>query len=134
MTVKVMLLLVSMLATSCGDRTDVTPTTRSNFIRLDGAGPLPGGSPPTFSDRIDIVDGNGVYAANRGGKIIRIPFDLDSRRVDPLRGHMMVPVGETSAGVIVLIDEYATVPTSAGRCKDGTETFVRVFRSREHAS
>ncbi len=50
---------------------------------------------------------------------------------------MMVPVGETSAGVIVLIDDYATVPTSTGRCKDGTETFVRIFslpRARQLAT
>lgn len=105
---------------------DQAPTVRDAVVRLDGAAPLPDGGAATFSDRIDVASGRGVYTANRGGALTKIAFAIDQKRVDPARGHMFAPVGETADGIVVLVDDYAT-RADAGRCIDGTETFVRVF-------
>jgi hypothetical protein len=134
---KVMLATALIMLAGC-DGHDNTAKSAGGVTRLDGAGPLPDGAAPTFSDRIDVAEGRGIFIANRGGKLTRIPFNLDFTRVDPARGHMVAPVGATEAGVVVMIDDYATkASANAPRCEEGTETFVRVFSlplARELAS
>jgi|GEM_PF-5070620 len=116
------------LLTGCGQATTDIPAAGGTdaAVRLDGAAALPDGTAAQFSDRIDVAKGRGIYTANRGGALTRIEFPLDEKRIDPARGHMFAPVGESADGIVVLVDEYGT-RTNDGHCANGTETFVRVF-------
>lgn len=118
-----------LILASCGDREPkVTQLGGADeVLRLDGAGPLPDGSPATFADKVEMKDGRGLYTANRGGRLTSIPFDLPLDRVAPERGHLMTPLGETDEGVVVITDVYATKDALNGRCGKGVETFVRVM-------
>ncbi len=116
------------LMTGCGQAKTDSPAAGGTdaAVRHDGATALLDGTAAQFSDRIDVAKGRGIYTANRGGALTRIEFPLDDKRIDPARGHMFAPVGESADGIVVLVDEYAT-PADGPRCADGTETFVRVF-------
>lgn len=81
------------------------------------------------ADMLTVKDGNGLYAANRDGKITEIPFALDLQKVDPERGHDSERIGQTG-GTVVMFDRYATRAASGEACFDplkGREAFVRVF-------
>lgn len=105
----------------------------SDVARLDRATANSGGATVLMADQIDVAGGRGIYTVNRDGATSRIEFPVDEKRIDPTRGHMIAPVGETPEGIVVLVDDYAS-RAEKGRCTDGMETFVRVFsllRARE---
>ncbi len=86
-----------------------------------------GAAPTDFAiDMIDTADGKGRYIAKRDGRTTQVVFPLALGRVAPDIFHTGQRLGETDAGVVVMIDEYAS-RAGGGRCSDGTEAFVRVF-------
>ncbi len=77
-------------------------------------------------DRIDAAGAQGRFIADRDGRKTSIAFPLPAARIAPEVAHFGTRLGETDAGAVVMLDQYASRPTG-GRCVEGTETFVRVF-------
>lgn len=78
-------------------------------------------------DQLDLSNGGGVYKATREDATVEIPFDVDLASIDPVRRHDSERVGQTTSGVVVLLDRYASKAAPNGRCASGIESFVRAF-------
>jgi len=79
-------------------------------------------------DRMEMRGDQGIFTADRDGKVTTIAFDVPVAQVDPNIAHFGFPVGETDEKVVVYLDQYAS-RAPAGPCSmgKGVESFVRVF-------
>lgn len=114
------IILAALAVTACDGNAGETP----KAVALDTTA---ADSPTDIAiDVIDTADGKGRYTAKREGRTTQVAFPLALGQVAPDIFHTGQRLGETDAGIVVMIDEYAS-RAAGGRCADGTEAFVRVF-------
>ena len=110
-----------LLLGGCGERSD-------EVTRLDGGVSEPGRVLFMKDSRIGIEGGQGVFTDTRDGRTTSVRFDLPMDVVDPDPIHLSIPLGETEAGIVVMIDDYGTRQRSdRPDCAGRSESVVRVF-------
>ncbi len=112
--------LAALAVAACDGKPDETPQA-ATLATVGSATPA-----DLAVDVIDTADGKGRYTAKREGRTTHVTFPLAIAQVAPATFHTGQRLGETAAGVVVMVDEYASRATG-GRCTDGTEAFIRVF-------